>query len=90
MEIIFSDADTIVNLVQMIGERNGHGDILAEGSQLATKKLGDSKFVIRHRNPRPLGVVRNNPPKADRIEWHGGTGMVECWNIGFGGMRFAF
>jgi aldehyde:ferredoxin oxidoreductase len=46
MEIKFGDADTMVKLVQMIGERKGFGDMLAEGSQRAAKKLGGSKFLI--------------------------------------------
>jgi aldehyde:ferredoxin oxidoreductase len=36
----FHDADGVVNLVEMIAYRRGVGDLLAEGSQRAARKLG--------------------------------------------------
>jgi len=37
----------MVKLVQMIGERDGFGDILAEGSEKASEKLGrGAEFLI--------------------------------------------
>jgi aldehyde:ferredoxin oxidoreductase len=47
MEIKFGDADMMVKLAQMIGERDGFGDVLAEGSEKATQKLGrGAEFLI--------------------------------------------
>jgi aldehyde:ferredoxin oxidoreductase len=47
MEIKFGDADTMVKLVRMIGERDGFGDILAEGSEMAAEKIGrGAQFLI--------------------------------------------
>jgi aldehyde:ferredoxin oxidoreductase len=40
MEIRFGDAATMVRLVQMIAERDGFGDVLAEGSATAAARLG--------------------------------------------------
>ena len=45
--------------------------------------------LFSHRKPGPLGQVRDNP-KADRIRIPWGTGIMECWNTGFGGMRSIF
>ena len=51
MEIRFGDADTMVRLTQMIGEREGLGDILAEGSARAAEKLGlGAEFLITSKN----------------------------------------
>ena len=38
--IAFRDADGVIRLVEMIASRQGIGDLLAEGSQRAAKKLG--------------------------------------------------
>lgn len=47
MEIKFGDAQTMVKLVRMIGERDGFGNILAEGSARAAEKMGCGKeFLI--------------------------------------------
>jgi aldehyde:ferredoxin oxidoreductase len=40
LSINFGAAETMVKLTQMIGEREGFGDILAEGSAKASQKLG--------------------------------------------------
>jgi aldehyde:ferredoxin oxidoreductase len=40
LEIKFGDAETMVKLTRMIGEREGFGDTLAEGSARAAEKLG--------------------------------------------------
>jgi len=36
----FHDADSVIKLVEMIGHRQGIGDLLAEGSQRAAQRLG--------------------------------------------------
>ena len=47
LEIRFGDAQSMIKLVQMIGEREGFGDILAEGSARAAAKLGKgAEFLI--------------------------------------------
>lgn len=47
MEIKFGDAETMVRLTQMIGKREGFGDILAEGSSRASEKLDrGAEFLI--------------------------------------------
>jgi aldehyde:ferredoxin oxidoreductase len=47
LEIGFGDAESMIKLVQMIGEREGFGDILAEGSARAAAKLGKgAEFLI--------------------------------------------
>jgi aldehyde:ferredoxin oxidoreductase len=47
LEIKFGDAATMTRLVRMIGEREGFGDILAEGSARAAAKLGKgAEFLI--------------------------------------------
>jgi len=40
LELRFGDASTMVKLVEMIGQRKGFGDLLAEGSERAAKRLG--------------------------------------------------
>jgi aldehyde:ferredoxin oxidoreductase len=40
LDIRFGDADTMVQLVEMIGKREGFGDLLAEGSARIAKKIG--------------------------------------------------
>ena len=51
MEINFGDAETMVRLTQMIGNREGFGDILAEGSARASEKLRlGAEFLITSKN----------------------------------------
>ncbi len=40
LELKFGNADAMVELVRQIGERRGFGDLLAEGSARAAKKIG--------------------------------------------------
>jgi aldehyde:ferredoxin oxidoreductase len=40
LELNFGDADLIVDLVHLIGKREGFGDLLAEGSRRMAEKLG--------------------------------------------------
>jgi aldehyde:ferredoxin oxidoreductase len=51
IELNWGDDAVIVKLVEMIGEREGIGDILAEGSRLASQKIGkdSAKFAIQNR-----------------------------------------
>lgn len=47
LEIKFGDAQAMVKLVQMIADREGFGDVLAEGSAKAAAKLGKgAEFLI--------------------------------------------
>jgi len=40
LDLTWGNAESMVNLVEKIGKREGFGDILAEGSQRAAKKIG--------------------------------------------------
>jgi hypothetical protein len=44
-------------------------DILMAGSSIY--------YLFRHRNPRPLGVVKNDRLCRNRMPW--GTGIMKCW-----------
>jgi aldehyde:ferredoxin oxidoreductase len=47
IKIRFGDAETMVQLTEMIAQREGFGDILAEGSEHAAEKLGlGAEFLI--------------------------------------------
>lgn len=46
LDIRFGDADTMVRLVEMIGKREGFGDLLAEGSERVAKQFGGEEFLI--------------------------------------------
>lgn len=46
LEIKFGDAETMVKLVEMIAHREGFGNILAEGSAKAAKKLGKGEDYL--------------------------------------------
>lgn len=41
IELKYGDADTMVKMVEMIGERDGFGDLLAEGSAGAAEEIGN-------------------------------------------------
>ncbi len=49
IELSFGNADAMVKLVEMIGKRDGIGDLLAEGSKRAAERLdrGAEKFAIQ-------------------------------------------
>ena len=49
MELKFGDSETLVKLVEMIGKREGIGDLLAEGTRQMAKKLGNGseKFAMQ-------------------------------------------
>jgi aldehyde:ferredoxin oxidoreductase len=54
LEIKFGDAKTMVKLVEMIGNREGFGDVLAEGSAKAAKKLGKGEdYLITFKGSEP-------------------------------------
>ncbi|MDK1081196.1 MAG: aldehyde ferredoxin oxidoreductase family protein [Anaerolineae bacterium] len=48
LELNYGDADVMVQLTKMIGERDGFGDLLAEGSARAAEKIGNGteEFLI--------------------------------------------
>lgn len=49
LEIKFGDADMLVKLTEMIGKREGFGDMLAEGTRAMSQKLGQGseKFAMQ-------------------------------------------
>ena len=51
IELNWGNDEAIVKLVEMIGERKGLGDILAEGTRLASQKIGkdSAKFAVQNR-----------------------------------------
>ena len=54
LELKFGDAAAMVKLVEMIGERQGFGDILAEGSARAAADLGKgAEFLITAKGQEP-------------------------------------
>jgi aldehyde:ferredoxin oxidoreductase len=54
LQIKFGDAESMIKLVQMIVEREGFGDILAEGSARAAAKLGKgAEFLITAKGQEP-------------------------------------
>ena len=46
IEVRFGDADAMVKLVEMIGKREGFGEILGEGSARAAEKLGVGQELV--------------------------------------------
>jgi len=51
IELRFGNGETMVKLTEMIGKREGFGDILAEGSARASERLGRGKeFLITSKN----------------------------------------
>lgn len=79
-EIRFGDSSALVKTVELIGEREGFGDILAEGSARAAQRLGKgtSDFVVAVKNqeyPAHMPQVKRsmaliyavNPFGADHI-----------------------
>jgi aldehyde:ferredoxin oxidoreductase len=60
LELRFGDAETVVKLVDMIGKREGIGDLLAEGSMRAAERIGKgaSKYAI---NVKGLEVPAHEP-----------------------------
>ncbi len=46
LTIKFGDAETMVKIVRMIAEREGFGNVLAEGSEKASEKLGKGKEFL--------------------------------------------
>ena len=54
LQIKFGDAESMIKLVQMIVDREGFGDILAEGSSRAAAKLGKgAEFLITAKGQEP-------------------------------------
>jgi aldehyde:ferredoxin oxidoreductase len=51
LELNWGDDAVVVKLVELIGERQGIGDILAEGTRIASQKIGQGseKFAIQNR-----------------------------------------
>ncbi len=51
LELNWGDDAVIVKLVEMIGERKGIGDILAEGTRIASEMIGkdSAKFAVQNR-----------------------------------------
>ncbi|MEX1326151.1 MAG: aldehyde ferredoxin oxidoreductase family protein [Desulfobacterales bacterium] len=63
-EIDFSDLDSVVYLLNKIAEREGIGDLLAEGVKLAAQKTGDGseRFAIHVKGLEWTGYECRNAP----------------------------
>ena len=53
-----------------------------------TGNIGARIPLCQHLNPYPLGQVRGDWLCRELMPW--GDGILECWNIGFGGIRSVF
>jgi aldehyde:ferredoxin oxidoreductase len=79
LEIVWGSAEAILNLVDLIGQRRGLGDILAEGTRRAAQKLGglapeyvvDAKGMeIAYHDPRAFTSMAVNYATATRGGCH--------------------
>jgi aldehyde:ferredoxin oxidoreductase len=89
MQIRFGDAAVMLELVEMIGNREGFGDVLAEGSAAVSKKLGIGEaFLITskgqeapaHMTQVKRGLALNyavNPYGADHMSCDHDLGYTE-------------
>jgi aldehyde:ferredoxin oxidoreductase len=62
LELRFGDGDALVSLIQQIGERQGLGDLLAEGAMRAAQQLGVPELAMHVKGQElatyePRGVV---------------------------------
>jgi aldehyde:ferredoxin oxidoreductase len=67
LELQFGDAEAMVQLVELIGRREGFGDLLAEGSERAAARIGGgtSAFVMCVKGKEiPAHEPRNKPGLA--------------------------
>jgi aldehyde:ferredoxin oxidoreductase len=80
----FHDADGVVRLVEMIGYRQGVGDLLAEGSQRAARRIGRGAeaflttvkgMEMAMHDPRHMPIMRGSyllaPTGGDHMRQHG-------------------
>ncbi len=64
LELNFGDADLMVELTKMIGEREGFGDLLAEGSARAAEKIGrgtEAYLIVSKKQEAPAHMPQKKP-----------------------------
>jgi aldehyde:ferredoxin oxidoreductase len=65
IDLHFGNAESMVKMVELIGKREGFGDVLAEGSELAARKIGKGAedFLITSKGQEAPGHM----PQAKRM-----------------------
>jgi len=48
-----------------------------------SRSVSDFLYLIRSKNPRPMGVVRVNWLCLDKLPGCWSAGVLECWSTGF-------
>lgn len=85
-DVKFGDLDSIIYLLDLMGKREGLGDLLAEGVKVASEKVGkgSDKFAIHVKGVEWTGYESRNAPgmmlgymTADIGAHHG-----RCWVLG--------
>jgi aldehyde:ferredoxin oxidoreductase len=64
LELKYGDADVMVQLTKMIGEREGFGDLLAEGSARAAEKIGNGTeefLIVSKKQEAPAHMPQAKP-----------------------------
>lgn len=64
LELNFGNADVMVKLTKMIGERKGFGDVLAEGSARAAEKIGNGTeefLIVSKKQETPAHMPQAKP-----------------------------
>ena len=69
LELNYGDAEMMVRLTEMIGKREGFGDLLAEGSAMAAKKIGrgTEDYLITSKGQE---APAHMPPGQAKFEHH--------------------
>jgi aldehyde:ferredoxin oxidoreductase len=64
LELTYGNADMMVQLTKMIGERDGFGDLLAEGSARAAEKIGNGTeefLIVSKKQETPAHMPQAKP-----------------------------
>ena len=88
LELRFGNAQAMVEMVRQIGEREGLGDLLAEGSTLAAQKIGQGAeaYAINTKGqPFPMheGRTRHGQALGYAVSPTGADHMHNVWDEGF-------
>lgn len=88
LELRFGNAKAMVEMVRRIGEREGLGDLLAEGSTLAAQKIGQGAemyAINAKRQPFPMheGRTRHGQALGYAVSPTGADHMHNVWDEGF-------
>lgn len=79
MELGWGDAEAIVKLVGMIAQREGFGDVLAEGVKLAAEKIGRGALnYAMHVKGSP--ICMHDPRAAPRMALNYATGNLGAYH----------